>query len=183
MATTVSYQSVNLTLLSVKSILLPILLLCTLSTLTSCKLRQHDSKLAATRAAKLKPFLHFEKTRCFGSCPSYQASIAEDGSITFIGRAYVPIEDTVHLQLSAPVLKEVREAVNQLDYQSLNSFYPTQWSDMSSTITTFYKDGQEVKRVKHQEGGPQSLTHFQEHLNSILLELVTAEAEKRLPKQ
>jgi hypothetical protein len=166
-----------------KSLLLPVLMLCTLSTLTGCKLRRQEAALAATQATKPQPFLLFEKTRCFGSCPSYQASIAEDGSITFIGRAYVPVEDTVHLQLPAPTLKELQETVKQLNYEQLEDIYPTQWSDMPSTITTFYKDGNLAKRIKHQEGGPEALKLFQNRLNSILLDLAAAEANKHLPEK
>ncbi|MFD2247783.1 DUF6438 domain-containing protein [Pontibacter ruber] len=128
-------------------------------------------------------FLIFQKTPCFGICPSYEATIYENGSITYVGWEHVPLKDTVELHLSAPEVKSLQEEVKQLNYSELQDAYLTQWSDMPSTYSTFYANGKEVKRVKHQEGGPEKLLQFQEHLHKRIMDLVEAEAIRRLPKE
>lgn len=127
------------------------------------------------------PFLLFQKTPCFGICPSYEATIHENGSIRYVGWEHVPVIDTVTFQFSPEEMKELRQEVERLDYPSLKDTYLTDWSDMPSTISTFYKSGKEVKRVKHQEGGPQSLLDFQENLHQRIMKLVEEEAKRRLP--
>lgn len=127
------------------------------------------------------PLLHFQKTSCFGPCPVYEATILTDGSVTFAGSAHVPSTDTLAFKLSLEQLDSLETHLANLEYNALKDFYPTDWSDMPSTITNFYKDGKEVKRVKHQEGGPNELIFFQKWLNKALLSLAEAEARRSLP--
>jgi hypothetical protein len=133
--------------------------------------------------APAKPFLHFQKTSCFGTCPAYQAAIASDGSVTFAGFAYVPTTDTLFFKLTPSALDSLKTAVHHLKYTELQDLYPTQWSDMPSTLTTFYQDGKSVKRIKHTEGGPATLRQFQDNLHGLLLKMAEVEAKNTLPKK
>jgi hypothetical protein len=127
------------------------------------------------------PYLLFQKTPCLGVCPSYEATIHENGSIRYVGWEHVPVQDTVYFQFSPEEMKELRREVEKLNYPALQDTYLTDWSDMPSTITTFYKGGKEVKRVKQEEGGPQSLLDFQEKLHKRITALAEEEARRRLP--
>jgi hypothetical protein len=127
------------------------------------------------------PFLHFQKTPCLGTCPSYEAAIGENGSIRYVGWEHVPVKDTVYFEFTPEEMDLLRQEVKALAVDQLRDTYLTQWSDMPSTITTFYKDGKEVKRVKYQEGGPQALLDFQKALHERIMKLVEAEAYRRLP--
>lgn len=128
-----------------------------------------------------EPLLHFQKTACLGTCPAYEAAIATDGNVMFVGFDYVPSTDTLYFKLSAERLDSLKTEITRLDYSTLQDLYPTQWSDMPSTITTFYENGKEVKRVKHMEDGPAALKQFQERLNKTLLHLAEKAAKKNLP--
>lgn len=156
------------------SYLIALCLCCTLL-LTGC--RNH---LQASQQQS-EPLLHFQKTACLGTCPAYEAAIATDGSVTFIGFNYVPSTDTLHFKLSAERLDSLKNEISGLNYSALKDLYPTQWSDMPSTITTFYENGKKVKKVKHVEGGPAILEQFEENLNKILLLLAEKEANKKIP--
>lgn len=127
------------------------------------------------------PLLHFQKTPCLGTCPSYEATILENGSIRYTGYSDVPVIDTVVFTLPKQQLEELRQEISQLNYTELQDTYLTNWSDMPATITTFYKAGKEVKRVKQEEGGPKSLLDFQEKVHTLLMGLADAEAKRRLP--
>jgi hypothetical protein len=127
------------------------------------------------------PFLLFQKTPCLGICPFYEALISESGRIRYIGREHVPVQDTVYFQLTEAELSQLRQEVAQLNYMALQDLYLTNWSDMPSTVITFYEAGKEVKRVQQEEGGPQPLLDLQEKLHSMLMRLAEEEAHKRLP--
>ncbi len=126
-----------------------------------------------------QPFLLFQKTPCYGVCPSYEASITANGSITFIGWEHVPVRDTLQLCLSPKDLATLRKEVQQLDYEALQNTYLTEWTDMPSTITTFYENGKQVKKVKHQEGGPDKLLQFQDKVHNMIMQLVEAAAKEK----
>lgn len=126
------------------------------------------------------PLLQFQKTPCYGPCPAYEATIMEDGSITFIAWGNVPIanDDTVKLSFSKQELHQLKTAIDELNYTSLQDAYLTEWTDRPTSYLTFYKDGKSVKRIKHQEGGPGNLITFQKNLHSQLMDLVAKEAKK-----
>ena len=127
------------------------------------------------------PLLHFQKTPCLGVCPSYEATIMENGTILYIGHSHVPVLDTVIFTLPRQQLEMLRQEASHLNYTSLKDSYLTDWSDMPSTITTFFKAGKEVKRVKQEEGGPKPLLDFQEKVHTLIMGLADEEAKKRLP--
>lgn len=127
------------------------------------------------------PLLHFQKTTCFGSCPAYQATIATDGHVMFAGFAHVPSTDTLLFKLPPATLDSLKVVIDGLDYRTLQNLYPTQWSDMPSTRSTFYQDGKEVKRIRHMEGGPERLRQFQDWLDKILLDMAEDAAKEKLP--
>jgi hypothetical protein len=158
--------------------LLSLLPFLSLAVLGSCR-SPHNS----VQAQSATPFLHFQKTPCLGVCPSYEAAIATDGTIRYVGWEHVPVKDTVYFQLQQEEMKALRQEVEQLNIPTLSDTYLTDWSDMPSTITTFYQGGKEVKRVKQEEGGPQPLLTFQENLHQRIMELVAEEARKRLPRE
>lgn len=124
------------------------------------------------QAAQAQPLLLFQKTRCYGACPAYNAIIYEDGSLRFEGIARVPAIDTLRLRLSKHEMIHIRKEIQALQYHALANTYSSQWTDMPATYLTFYQDGKEIKRIKHQEGGPRQLLNFQQQLHQLILHLV-----------
>ncbi|WP_377479386.1 DUF6438 domain-containing protein [Pontibacter toksunensis] len=143
--------------------------------LTGCSTSKAQTILAS--ADETKPLLLFQKTPCFGTCPAYNATIYENGSIQFTEFKNALAQDTLILQLAEYELQQLKEKVALLHYKELQNRYLSNWSDISSTYFTFYESGKKVKRVKHEEGGPQQLIQFQEWLHQVIWEL--AEDKKR----
>jgi hypothetical protein len=147
-----------------------------LSLAIGCSAAQHGGKQQQDT-----PFLHFQKTPCLGTCPSYEATFLENGTIRYIGYKHVPLQDTASFKLSPQVLEELRQDVTALNYATLKETYLTDWSDMPSTFTTFFEQGREAKRIVQEEGGPQSLLEFQKKVHTLLMDLAEQEARNRLP--
>lgn len=117
--------------------------------------------------------LQFQKSPCYGTCPAYEATIYQNGSVQFIGWEHVPVKDTVLLCLPRQQLLQLQTDIKQLNYMSLQDTYLSNWTDIPSTYLSFYQDGKEIKRIKHQTGGPEQLTQFQENLHKQLMQLLT----------
>ena len=60
--------------------------------------------------------LAYERTPCFGFCPTYRVEILPDGRAYFIGRQYVPVVDTIELNLPPQVLNRVKSILKHPDY-------------------------------------------------------------------
>ncbi|GAB3527439.1 hypothetical protein GCM10027443_04020 [Pontibacter brevis] len=122
----------------------------------------------AAAAQDKELLLLFQKTPCLGNCPAYNATIYDNGSISFVEFKNALAQDTLQLQLSDKELQQLKREIAALDYKKLQDRYLTQWSDISSTYLTFFEAGKEAKRVKHEEGGPRQLIKFQEWLHQII---------------
>ncbi|WP_237144038.1 DUF6438 domain-containing protein [Pontibacter pamirensis] len=119
----------------------------------------------------------FQKSPCLGTCPAYNATIYQDGSISFVEFRNALAQDTIQLQLSEEELQQLKQELERLNYKDLQDSYLTNWSDISTTYLTFYEAGKEVKQVRHEEGGPQELIQFQEWLHTLIWQ--RAEEKKR----
>lgn len=131
----------------------------------------------AATAQATQPLLLFQKSPCLGPCPAYDATIYENGSISFVEFKNALTQDTIQLQLTEEELQQLKRRMEALNYQELQNNYLSNWSDISSTYLTFYKEGREAKQVKHEKGGPQRLIEFQEWLHSLLWQ--RADEQKR----
>lgn len=155
-------------------ILLP-LITCIWLLMNGCNARQALSNAEAGQSNL--PLLLFQKSPCLGTCPAYNATIYQDGSISFVEFRNALAQDTLQLQLSEEELRQLKQEIDILEYKALQDSYLTNWSDISTTHLTFYEAGKEVKQVRHEEGGPQQLVQFQEWLHSLVWQ--RAEEKKR----
>lgn len=138
-----------------------------------------SNALSHTESGQLnQPLLLFQKSPCLGTCPAYNATIYQDGSISFVEFKNALAQDTVQLQMSGVDLRQLKQELETLEYRNLQDSYLTNWSDISATYLTFYEAGKEVKQVRHEEGGPQQLIQFQEWLHTLIWQ--RAEEKKRL---
>ena len=87
--------------------------------------------------------------------------------------AFVPFEkgaaqDTLLLQVPEQEFIHLKQQLQSLNYTALQSSYRSEWSDMPSAYFTFYENGKAVKRVKHQEGGPEALEQLKAAVGTLL---------------
>ncbi len=143
--------------------------------MNGCNASQALSNSEAGQANQ--PLLLFQKSPCLGTCPAYNATIYQDGSISFVEFRNALAQDTIQLQLSEEELQQLKQELERLNYKDLQDSYLTNWSDISTTYLTFYEAGKEVKQVRHEEGGPQELIQFQEWLHTLIWQ--RAEEKKR----
>ncbi|NDK57220.1 DUF6438 domain-containing protein [Pontibacter fetidus] len=122
------------------------------------------------------PLLLFQKTPCFGICPSYEALIYTDGNLRFIPWEHVPVTDTLTFRLSEKELTDLTKDIANLNYRTLDDLYKTNWSDMPATHLYFYEAGKEVKHIKHEEGGPEKLVNFNDKLHQLIWKYVATPA-------
>ncbi len=108
-----------------------------------------------------------ERTRCYGTCPSYTLTISADGSVVFNAKAYWVTENKVHRQKESGVIlsKVSREQLLQLisefekaSYFSLRDSYkeenecPGGIATDSPTIYTSFQINGRRKAISHYYG-------------------------------
>ncbi len=159
-------QSINLLLLG--------LVLLLASGCARGSANQSINQSQGTNAAPPQKLLLFQKTPCYGTCPAYNATFYSDGTVLYEGFRYVPVTDTLTLQLSQKQLDQVKEALHSLDNTSLNDTYLSPYTDLPSSYLTFYENDREVRRIKHQQNGPETLQQTITYLHELVMELLEA---------
>ena len=141
--------------------------------LLSCKTA---NTIASSVSQPCEPLLLFQKTPCFGTCPSYEALLHTDGTVRFVGHRYTPVTDTLIFKISGEELQQLQTDIAALNFKSLPNLYKTDWSDMPATHLYFYEDGKEVKHIKHEEGGTGKLVQFNEKMHQLIWKYVATPA-------
>ena len=123
------------------------------------------------------PVLTIEKTPCFGRCPTYKASIYEDGTMLFEGKQFVTKEGTYEFQASAEQVAQWLEEARQMGYFQWEDEYPTQTTDIPSTITSVHLYGQ-TKQIVAIDNVPPALRAFQQQLHEAVMQMVEEQEGK-----
>ncbi|HEY4651204.1 MAG TPA: DUF6438 domain-containing protein [Pontibacter sp.] len=133
--------------------------------------------MAIVTQTQQEPLLLYQKTPCFGPCPSYEALVYTNGTVRFVPREHTPATDTLTFQLTDKELQKLITEIAELNYKNLQDLYKTEWSDMPSTHLYFYEAGKEVKHIKHQQDGPTQLIRFIEAVHELLWKYVATPAK------
>ncbi len=101
--------------------------------------------------APTDPWLYYERTACFGTCPVYKFTLNHDGSCTYEGINFVDrIGHYRGMVTDSTAFSRIRSAAEALDYFNLEDSYDDSLvMDLPSTYTAI--DG---KGVLKRMGGP-----------------------------
>lgn len=125
---------------------------------TKTKPKVKPVSAAATKAPlAAQPVIVFRRTPCFGTCPHYEASFYPDGRMQYEGFAYAPAEGKREVQLPAAVVVRIRQDAEKIGFFQMRSEYPTNFSDMPSTILTIRQADGTTKTIQAEENFPPSL--------------------------
>jgi len=124
-------------------------------------------------AAKDAPVLVFRKTRCFGTCPAYTATVYDDGRVAYEGIDFVQRKGKHELRLPTAVIDQTLQKANALHFSQLQRQYLSGVSDLPSTyLTLMLADGtQKTVQVESTDRTPpelkELLTYIAEQLDKV----------------
>jgi hypothetical protein len=114
-------------------------------------------------AAPVDLSVHMERTRCYGSCPAYQVDIASDGTVSFVGEAFVVSERGTR-RISRERLRAISELVDAAQFFELRDEYVSEgctgvWTDNPTTKIRIVRAGKTktIERYHGCEGAPIAL--------------------------
>jgi hypothetical protein len=139
--------------------------------LPACAQRKlpRKSKVAAVAPAPAKapePVLIFQRTPCYGTCPTYTASIFADGRVEYEGQRFVNLLGKHTLRLPPATVQELLAEAKRIDFNKLQEKYSGNTSDLPATIITVHPVGQPAKAVYAEEGIPANLQGYIKYLQS-----------------
>ena len=100
--------------------------------------------IGACKSAKKLPktvSIYFQQTACFGACPIHKMTIGTNGSIAYEGERFTKKLGSYSKQLDEKETKELFDLFEKQDWNGFKSEYPTNYSDLPSTVIRFkFKD-------------------------------------------
>lgn len=91
----------------------------------------------------LDPFVYYERTHCFGTCPVFVFTMNHDGTCFYEGRNFVDLIGTYSAEAPDALAGRIRDTAQRLNYFELDSLYDEPMvMDLPSVITRI--EGKEV---------------------------------------
>lgn len=101
--------------------------------------------------------LFYERTPCFGMCPSFNLTVYSNGKATYEGKNFVDNIGFYQSQWDATALQNIMTAAEKINYFSLADRYDQQGvTDLPTVRTRLLKDGN-LKEVANRYKGPKEL--------------------------
>jgi ankyrin repeat protein len=114
--------------------------------------------------------IQLTRTRCFGTCPDYEVTIAGDGTVEFNGRAYVLIPGHHVAHVPTQSVKELIGAFDKADFFSANDRYAANWTDnptQTLTITVAGRTKTVIDYVGTSAGMPLALRNLEASVDEV----------------
>ena len=108
-------------------------------------------------AAETGPVITFERTSCFGTCPSYVMQVYADGRVAYDGRRFVPIEGKKDLLLPSTTVADLLQQAQRAHFDSFEKSYSGNVSDLPSAILTIRQPGGNLKKVIMEGNAPENV--------------------------
>jgi hypothetical protein len=112
------------------------------------------------------------RSTCFGTCPDYNVSLYEDGTLEYEGRRFVKVTGSRKKTLDSATVQRVRQAIVDSGIQQLepDCCGCQEWTDSPTVVISMMTDGQR-KTVYHYHGctkAPDWLGKLEDRLDSLL---------------
>lgn len=114
--------------------------------------------------------MSLERTRCFGTCPSYSIEVHGDGTVLYDGVAFVAVSGEHRGQTSQQTVLKMLDAFRAADYFSLHDDYRSLVTDNPTYTTSIQFDGHSKKVVDYVGRGvgmPPAVTKLEDTIDEL----------------
>jgi hypothetical protein len=142
-------------------------LLAAFLAMSACKSTEESSR--KSEKVKIGDDFHltFEKTACYGRCPTYKVEVFRDGKVSFEGIRFVDNVGMFEKKISRKKVKALIATLRQANFWELEDEYDSNISDLPSVITTCVQNGQE-KTVKARFNIPDDVVEMNDRIEEII---------------
>ena len=112
---------------------------------------------AAPAKTEVGPVLTFERTPCFGTCPSYLMQVFADGRVAYEGRRAVPIMGKKDLKLPVAAVAEMLRQTKEAGFDQFQDQYTKNVSDLPSVVVGVRQPNGQLKIVVVEYGAPDNV--------------------------
>ncbi|MBW4436575.1 MAG: hypothetical protein KME04_05545 [Pleurocapsa minor GSE-CHR-MK-17-07R] len=116
------------------------------------------------------PVITLERTACFGTCPVYNVSILDDGTVLYDGGQFVDITGEQTAQIEPELVTQMVDAIVDAGYFDWADEYKTMLvSDLPYITTSVTRDGetQRIERYAGDTSAPLALAFIENWIDAV----------------
>ena len=126
----------------------------------------HSPFAQAQAPAPAPVVVTLERTTCFGSCPAYTISIADDGTVKYEGRSYVRVAGARAWKIEPSAVAALAREMEAAGYFDLKDRYRAPITDLP-TVRTSLRLGGRSKSIEDYYGAPESLHALERRVDEV----------------
>ncbi len=126
-------------------------------------------------------FLTFERSLCYGTCPSFKVVVKRNGEAYYEGRKFVDLIGTYEAKLSPEQAKMITDEASKIGYYEMDEVYDDPGVTDVPSMTFQLANNEEMKSVHARFNTPKELVDFGKFLDGILLNLEWKETSMEMP--
>jgi hypothetical protein len=123
--------------------------------------------LTAAPAVAQEPVrISLERTACFGVCPVYTVTVADDGRVTYNGRQFVHVAGAREWRIDKTAVRALASEIEKAGFFDMRDEYTALITDQPTTYTTL-TIGSRTKRIKDYYGAPAALKEIEHRIDEV----------------
>lgn len=124
-----------------------------------------------------------ERTRCYGTCPSYTFIVKSDGTFRYIGEKYAKREGEFTGKINTRDFDELAQFIKDSDYMALEQKYSRLVTDNPTVFTTVVMNGQRKIISNYAKAGPTKLWAIEKLIDDLMSKAEWSESPTPPDKQ
>jgi hypothetical protein len=143
--------------------------------------KKPSKRIAAKKPAHTEagPAITFERTPCFGTCPSFTMQVYADGRVAYEGRRFVAAEGKKDFKLPAATVADLLRQAKESHFEKFEGRYSSGVTDLPSTIIGVQQPDGKLKTVVVEDGAPENVRELFTYFGTQLDTLVQPKASEK----
>jgi len=107
-----------------------------------------------------------QRTTCFGTCPAYTVTIADNGTVTYTGGDHARVQGSQTWKIDPSAVRALAKEMQDAGYFDLQDEYRAMMTDHPTTYTSLTV-GSRTKKIKNYVAGPPRLKEMEERIDEV----------------
>jgi hypothetical protein len=121
---------------------------------------------APAPAAQEPITITLRRTVCFGTCPAYDVTIRDDGTVTYNGERYVKVTGAQTWKIDPAAVRALAKEMQDAGYFELQDEYRARITDNPTTYTSLTIGGR-AKKILDYVAGPPKLKEIEQRIDEV----------------
>lgn len=124
----------------------------------------------AFQSAETITSIRLNRTMCYGTCPSYEVTLSDDGTVTYHGDAHVKRMGDYLARIKPEAFRKLAQKFVGLGFYSFKGEYEEDVTDMPSQTLTVTSKGGTKKVHNYGQLAPKSLYELHDLVDEVVAE-------------